>query len=244
MVRQTADGPMFGVVANQATLALSDKTYNVSLQIFHFIILAGTDASFLPALFLVAERKRHFELFVAVFQFVAALMYNTMGTLGLQICLVAIDDWHNISDIMTETLVMLIAIHLLGLRSEDKNTGLRYLAFAGAWLAKLADGWSAVIWEAMMICAYVLPALATISGILPRPPYRWEYLQQAGFVLLWTFPCFVLAQMWSVDVSLVERVFPFLLMSICHVGFGASMYFFWKSLPCMDKKQDELPQWY
>ena len=82
------------------------------------ILTVGTCASFLPGLRLILERKRHFELFVGCFQIVSAVMYSAADALGFRL-LLSSNDWHQISDVLTETYVCLLGIHLMGLRNED-----------------------------------------------------------------------------------------------------------------------------
>lgn len=82
----------------------------------------------------------------------------------------ASDDWHRLSDIMSETYVCLIAIHLMGLRDEDHMTLLRYIAFALVWLAKLADGWGSIVFEVSSSTAP--PLHSSVSTTSPPTPDR------------------------------------------------------------------------
>ena len=120
----------------------------VLLSITRLVLDVGSCAAFVPALRCVFLRRRHFESFIGVFQLVAALAYTITDCMGwATLLLVASDDWHRLSDIMSETYVCLIAVHLMGLRDEDHMTLLRYVAFALVWLAKLADGWGSIVFE-------------------------------------------------------------------------------------------------
>lgn len=106
-----------------------------------FVLSVGTCATFYPSLRLIISRRRHFELFVGLVQIMSAILYSASDALTWdRILLVSRNDWHQMSDILTETYVCLILIHLMGLRNEDTMHALRYVAFFGSWFAKLADG--------------------------------------------------------------------------------------------------------
>lgn len=117
-----------------------------------------------PALSLVFLRRRHFELFVAVSQLLAALLYSTSDALSTdRLLFVKTADWHCISDVLTETYVCLLALNLFPLRSEGATLALRYAALALTVWAKLADGWEGVFAETLVVSVFVLPALAVAA---------------------------------------------------------------------------------
>ena len=126
-------------------------------------LLFGTASclSAAPALSLVFLRRRHFELFVAVSQIIAALLYSVSDSISSdRLFFVKTMDWHFISDVLTETYVCLLALHLFPLRSEGLTIVLRYAALAGAVWAKMADGWEGIIAETLVVSFFVVPAVA------------------------------------------------------------------------------------
>ena len=106
-----------------------------------FILTTTTTLSFLPSIKLIRGRRRHFELFVAVGQALTTLLFEATSSLNMSFMGVTSNSYHHVSDILTETYVCLLAIHLLGLRDEDVMHVLRYAAFSLCWFAKLGDGW-------------------------------------------------------------------------------------------------------
>ena len=118
----------------------------------------------LPALSLVFLRRRHFELFVAISQLVAACFYSISDALPSdRLLFVRTMDWHFISDVLTETYVCLLALHMLPLRSEGATISLRYAALALSVWAKMADGWEGVLAETLVVSLFVAPALAVAA---------------------------------------------------------------------------------
>ena len=237
---------------------MEDNGGGILFKTLHFAISVGTCASFLPALQLVAARRRHFECFIAVFQLLSAVMYSACDALSMaRVLFVSRNDWHMISDIATETYVCFLCIHLCGLRSEETMIWLRYVAFGGAWLAKLGDGWGSVALEALLLAGFALPAggmamqefatgrLAPIlfPGGGANPPAFVAFLDRslafdrkvapraAGSVAVGLL---LLVGELSFDTSL--RI----LNALAHCAFGGAAYFLWRVLPCYDKN-DELP---
>ena len=92
--------------------------------------------------------------------------------------IIAIDDWHRISDIAAETYACLLCIHITGIRSEDRAHLLRYVAFFCCWVAKLGDGWGSVLLEVLVVAAFAVPALACLLGFVPARP-GWRPLKYA-----------------------------------------------------------------
>jgi hypothetical protein len=194
-------------------------------------------------------------VFVGVAQLLSAVFYSLGDALGSdRIALISCNDWHQISDIMTETYVCLLLIHLMGLRHEDTMMFLRYTAFAGCWVAKLADGWGSMIYEAVLLMAFSVPVFllllqAFITGpLLPLLPFDIplrvrNFLERkisydaamaphaAGSVV---FGVIFLGLELTVDTDL--RIFN----ALAHCAFGAAAYCLWRFLPCFDKS-DELP---
>jgi len=205
------------------------------------LLVTLSDISFVPALQLTARRRRHFEFWVSLLQVVANFAYNASFLLGTSM-LVHVDDWHRVADIMNETLIMLIMLHLCGLEDEDRNAALRYTAFTAAWLAKLADGWDSTMFEMCVIGAYVLAAAATMLRLTRRrPAYDVMSLRSAAAAAGVGIGSFALAE-WAGDSGFAD----WCAMPACHVAAGAATYYGWSALKCMDRKSDDdlpLPQW-
>merc|ERR1711966_28607 len=96
------------------------------------------------------------------------------------ILLVDWNDWHIISDIMSETMVVLVMIHIMGLQSSDVTTLLRYIAFSLLWLAKSVDGWDSISYEVIVFILFGIPTIVRMLGLLsPPPPYKKDLLMRA-----------------------------------------------------------------
>ena len=139
-----------------------------------------SDLAFAPALHVLWERRRHFEIFIGVLQILSALVYNFGTVSGYRggNFIIAIDDWHRISDIAAETYACLLCIHITGIRSEDRAHLLRYVAFFCCWVAKLGDGWGSVLLKVLVVAAFAVPALACLLGFVPARP-GWRPLKYA-----------------------------------------------------------------
>ena len=98
----------------------------MATAIVSFVLTTSTTAAFLPSLKLIYNRRRHFECFVGAGQLFSTLMFEASSSTGLRIFGISSDKYHHVSDILTETYVCLLLIHLLGIRDEDKLHLLRY----------------------------------------------------------------------------------------------------------------------
>lgn len=205
------------------------------LKLFIFFFWTLCDAAYLPSLKIVYERKRHFELWVLCFDILARLCFNTCTALDVDaVFFIQGQDWHVVSDIMSETVVTLILIHLMGLRSNDLNTLLRYVAFSLLWLAKRADGWDSIRYELAVFIMFGLPTLARMLGVFsPPPPYKWNML---GYAVACGVGSTLVLQLGMLFDSLI-----YILVPIGNIGFSASVYFAFNAVQCMDKKDDDSP---
>jgi hypothetical protein len=221
---------------------------------FRFLISVGTCATFLPSLFLILERRRHFELFVGSFQLMSAVAYSAGDALGTErMLLVSVGDWHQVSDIMTSTYLCLLGIHLLGLRSEDTLHALRYAAFGLSWVAKLADGWGNVAFEAAVYAAFLVPPTALVfqrfvSGFLvpiwppPGPPARLAaFLDRKLAYDTAVAPKIALGALAGCVLFGLE-LFMDTELRVCNAlakcAFGGVAYYAWRFLPCYDKAEE------
>ncbi|GMH79884.1 hypothetical protein TrST_g10336 [Triparma strigata] len=134
-----------------------------------FILCVSTTGSFLPSFKLILQRRRHFECFVGAGQLISTLLFEISAASGFKLFGIKADEYHHVSDILTETYACLLMIHLMGLRNEDTLHLLRYTAFFLCWFAKLGDGWESVVFEVLVIVAFATPAIAlliySLSGL-------------------------------------------------------------------------------
>jgi len=155
---------------------------------------------------------------------------------------------------MTETYVCLLCIHLMGLRHEDTMMFLRYTAFAGCWVAKLADGWGSVLYELVLLLGFTVPVgMLIMQGLVTGPltpllPFKLplglhKFLDRKVSYDVTMAPHAVGSVVLGVILFGLEltmdtqlRVFN----ALAHCAFGAAAYCLWKFLPCFDKS-DELP---
>lgn len=207
----------------------------------------------MPALQIIWKRRRHFELFVGCFQLVCAVAYSSSNALGTSILLKQ-DEWHMMSDILTETYVCLLCVHLMGLRSEDNMHCLRYISFMFCWIFKQADGWSSVLYEVLLLLAFVSPPTVLITQdlltgpllpIFPGEAPEWlRYFldRKLAFnkdIAPQALAC-VSAGLLFLCIELVADTELRLFNSFAHCAFGGGAYCMWRFLPCYDKS-DELP---
>lgn len=231
----------------------SEETESVMTKTIRFFLSVGTCASFLPALLLVIERRRHFEAFITIFQLIAALIFSASDALKMsRFILLTQNDWHQISDILTETYICLICIHLMALRSEDVMNGLRYFAFAGCWIAKLADGWGSVTFEGIILAIYILPPQILLFQSLVTGPLRPlcpvslptcinSFIERKYHCDTKQIPKAMGAVLLGVLFLVIELQYDTsikLFNAIAHCAFGASTYYLWTLIPCYDKSDD------
>uniref|UniRef100_A0A7S2WQI7 Intimal thickness related receptor IRP domain-containing protein n=1 Tax=Mucochytrium quahogii TaxID=96639 RepID=A0A7S2WQI7_9STRA len=207
------------------------------MGVFEFFLSACTDLAFVPALVQVFKRRRHFELFIGVFQLFAAFMYNCSEAMGVDIFIRQL-DWHLISDVMTLSYVCCLLVHIRGSTNENMSILLRYLSFSLAWVLKLRDSWDSAHWEAGLVIVYLLIAgygAVTQSEEL-RKHYRTGTLQAgAGFLACAGIFFFILEATDTDDDYGVLR-------GVIHCFAAAGAYCLWKGIPSLDsKKFDGLP---
>lgn len=107
-------------------------------HLLKFLFETVTDVAFVPSLAVVAQRGRHFELFVGFFQFITSLCYNLTDALDINLFLSA-RQWHELTNILTITYGIHLCIFLMGNRHETHDNFLRYIAFASVWIAQVKD---------------------------------------------------------------------------------------------------------
>ncbi|KAE9042659.1 hypothetical protein PR003_g3509 [Phytophthora rubi] len=208
------------------------------LELGRFVFLALTDAAMLPALDVMKRNRRHFELFVGVFQLVIAFCFNAAEAFDTQLFLKE-DEWHFISDVLSVSYFLLLCVHLMGYKDENHNIVLRYVAFAGAWLFKAKDGWDSTLYEGLLVVCYLL-------GVA----YRRLFTQSSNISPLnkqnatYGIGCLVAAALVGVVAIFFEddenHAALGLAKGLMHVLGGAAFYYAWLSVPCMDSKKDDI----
>lgn len=87
-----------------------------------------TDLAFLPPLVIMHRHRRHFELYIGVFQLVTGFLYNFCNALNVQVFLTEL-QWHALNNILTTTYFLLLLIHLQANADPTVDVVLRYVAF-------------------------------------------------------------------------------------------------------------------
>ena len=73
-----------------------------------------TDIAFVPPLMIMHRYRRHFELYVGVFQLTTGFLYNFCNALNMNVFLTEL-QWHALNNILTTTYFLLLLIHLQAL---------------------------------------------------------------------------------------------------------------------------------
>ncbi|GMF30181.1 unnamed protein product [Phytophthora fragariaefolia] len=208
------------------------------LELGRFVFLALTDAAMLPALDVMKRNRRHFELFIGVFQLVIAFCFNAAEAFDANLFL-AENEWHFISDVLSVTYFLLLCVHLMGYKDENHNIVLRYVAFAGAWLFKAKDGWDSTLYEGLLVVCYLLGVIYrrvfTPTGSI-SPLNKQNAIYGVG--------CLIAAAVVGVLAIFFEddenHAALGLAKGLMHVCGGAAFYYAWLSVPCMDSKKDDI----
>lgn len=208
----------------------------VLLALARFCFLALTDAAMVPALGVMKRNHRHFELFVGVFQLCIAFCFNAAEAFHAQLFLREL-QWHFISDVLSITYFLLLCVHLMGFRDEDRNIVLRYVAFALSWLMKAKDGWDSTVYEVLLVASYVVGAayrrlLSTDKSIAPlqKEKAKLALLFLVLAALTGGIPIYFSANDSGVGFG----------KGLMHVLGGAAFYYAWLAVPCLDSKKTDI----
>ena len=205
------------------------------LEIGRFVCLALTDAAMLPALAVMQRNRRHFELFIGVSQLLISFFFNAAEAFDTPLFLLE-DEWHFLSDVVSIAYFLLLCVHLMGYKDENRNIVLRYVAFAGSWLFKTKDRSDATFYEGFFAGCYLLGVgyrrlFAASNDIAPLNTQKAKYA------------------LYSLAVAVVAGVYVFyyedegnhtalgVVEGLMHMLDGAAFYFAWLSVPCMDSKK-------
>ena len=211
------------------------------LSLLDALISVGSELSFYPSLLIVWKRRRHFEIFITIFQFMTSILFTLAKTLNVTIVL---DDlhWHLLSDIMTETYVVLICVHLMGIKGEDRMMFLRYLGFGLTIIVKFADGWSSVLYEVLLLVGFALYPIfrmfATMKIICTPNTVPLPYDKRSIKPVI---ACVIIGLiLLRMSNGCRQTFWCEVGMAITRVSFGVGTYYLWKILPCFDHEKDFL----
>ena len=94
-----------------------------------------TDLAFVPPLLIMHTNRRHFELYIGIFQLTTGFLYNFCNALNIQVFLTEL-QWHALNNILTTTYFLLLLIHLQANANPNVDIVLRYIAFSAARTAR------------------------------------------------------------------------------------------------------------
>lgn len=221
----------------------------VLLALVRFVFLALTDAAMVPALGVMKRNHRHFELFIGIFHLCIAFCFNAAEALQVDLFLREL-QWHFISDVLSITYFLLLCVHLMGFKDEDRNIILRYVAFALAWLMKAKDGWDSTIYEVLLIASYIGGVVyrRTLSGDRSIAPVNMDRAKLAlVFVALAGLAAGIpLVMSSSADENESDGAAASGLSGVgflkgcMHILGGAAFYYAWLAVPCLDSKKTDL----
>eukprot|EP00730_Choanoeca_flexa_P012511 TRINITY_DN4344_c0_g1_i2.p1 TRINITY_DN4344_c0_g1~~TRINITY_DN4344_c0_g1_i2.p1 ORF type:complete len:223 (+),score=20.01 TRINITY_DN4344_c0_g1_i2:121-789(+) len=200
-----------------------------------FLLETITDLALIPSLIVVAERGRHFEFFIGLFQFLCSTCYNVCDALDISLFL-SRRDWHELTNVLTITYGLHLAIFLMGNRSESRDHFLRYIAFACVWICQLRDGFWMIRSQYTVYAILGFMALPVINMLFGRyvPSYdRPKVLR--GFVAL-----MVAAGLFY--LSLDDQHDPYRMFhGFSQVAVGAALFYLWQAVPEDQYKKHDTP---
>lgn len=214
-----------------------------------------SDAAMAPALAPLAGHRRHFPLFVAAVQLVAAMAYDACLTLGVSRLFIDGSAWHFVSDVLNLTYGLLVVLHLSAVEDEDLMVVLRYVAFFASWIVKYRDSWDSVAFEAALATFYVMGCGAShAANPRARGQFRMRHVKVAVGAAVVGGALFVAAQLADrasshsasafssaarlsrtapvpSPASLLSDVVSPLLMTGVHVSLGLACFEIWQVRP-------------
>lgn len=182
-----------------------------------------TDAAFVPPLLLLWRSRRHFELYVGVFQLSTGVLYNFCNALNVTLFLTE-RQWHGLNNILTTTYVLLLLIHMQCNADPSVDAALRYCAFTAVWIAQLKDDYWNPSWTALVVLIFCLMPICKFGGAMQLPPYDAEKLCKGLIAGASSAVCFLLGLDTTIDPF---RVFHGLSQAM--VGF--TFFYLWQLVP-------------
>ena len=201
------------------------------VKLTRFIFEVCTDVTFVPALAVVANRGRHFELFIGIFQLVASLMFNLCDAIDVDLLFPRV-RWHELLNILSITYGCHLLIFLMGNKAEPRDHALRYASFALVWVLQIKDGFWGASHTALVPGA--LGGLLIAKSTLAPPPFNRKVLLPGAGLLALAGVAFYL--------SLQDLTDPYrVLHGLNQMLVGWSLQFLWRAVPGnMYKKGDSM----
>jgi hypothetical protein len=107
------------------------------MVLLQFLFETLTDLSVVPSLFLIWQRRRNFELFIGVFQFVASLLYNVCDSLDVELFLDK-TEWHKLTNVMGISYGVNVLVFLFTADS-GRDHWMKYAGFGCVLVAQIKD---------------------------------------------------------------------------------------------------------
>jgi len=196
-----------------------------------------TDIAFIPPLMIMHRFRRHFELYIGVFQLATGFLYNFCNALNMNFFLTEL-QWHALNNILTTTYFLLLLIHLQANTNPTTDIVLRYAAFTAVWIAQIKDEYWNPWYTALVVLAFCIMPVCKFCGAMRLPPYDSEKLLKGAVAGVASAVCFV--------VGLDDQVDPFRLFhGLSQALVGLALYFLWQLVPLHEgekKIEDPDPQ--
>jgi len=197
------------------------QSYGELALIFCFEVFS--DLAFLPPLLIMHRHRRHFELYIGVFQLATGFLYNFCNALNVQLFLTEL-QWHALNNILTTTYFLLLLIHLQANSNPNVDIVLRYIAFTSVWIAQIKDEYWQPFYTALVVAAFSAMPVCKFFGAMRLPPYDGQMLTKGLCVAAAAAVCFV--------VGLDDAVDPFRLFhGLSQALVGVALYYLWQLVP-------------
>ena len=204
-----------------------------------FTLTVLTDFALIPALFVMARYRRHFEMFVGILQIISALCYNICNALGTSIFLRE-TEWHKMNNVLAFTYLALLCIHLMSSGNETQNIILRYVAFSTITIGQIKDGFwvqeetplemvGMGIWTFIPVAFFGALPLFKFARERRLPAYDLRRLNKGIVVGALAIACF--------KVGLHKKNDPLRFWhGTFHVLIGLSLWYLWGVVPDLESK--------
>ena len=192
-----------------------------------------TDIAFVPPLYIMHRYRRHFELYIGVFQLLTGFLYNFCNALNTSVFLTEL-QWHGLNNILTTTYFLLLLIHLQANSNPTVDIVLRYAAFSAVWIAQIKDGYWNPYWTALVVVAFCMMPVCKFCGAMRLPPYDFEKLWRGFFAGVGSATFFI--------IGLDDAVDPYRLFhGMSQALVGLALFYLWQLVPqpTDQKKMDD-----
>lgn len=223
-------------------------------SVFRLIVLVMTDLAMLPALQIMKSNKRHFELYIGVFQFLSKTLFNASQALQVDVFLNQ-NDWHFISDVLSIAYYIMLGtehpersndalvVHLSNIPNENLNILLRYIGFSLSWIVKQKDGWNSILYQELLILsflAFLVYQYATTEQS-KWPKVNWTFVLYGAALAVTGIIFFEILEWYDFsDKTRIERISHALVSGIINLASGGCVYCFWSCIACRKFKDDDI----